>query len=171
AEYPEDANEVEGLFSAAAEAMRLAKAEGRDRVLPAGWDAGQREKLRCADVVLVMADEAEACLLLNALQTRGYRARWLQDGKTALKMLGGQRPSLSARVIMIEMELPGMDGLSLLKHLAWSGSLKESRVIMLTSPAVGDDAQTALQLGAFDQVVKPFNPPVVVQRIRRALES
>ena len=171
AEYPEDANEVEGLFSAAAEALRLAKAEGRDRVLPAGWDAGQREKLRCADVVLVMADEAEAYLLLNALQTRGYRARWLQDGKAALKMLCGPRPTLGARVIMIEMELPGMDGLSLLKHLAWSGSLKESRAIMLTSPSVGNDAQTALQLGAFDQVVKPFNPPVVVQRIRRALES
>ncbi|HUY13675.1 MAG TPA: response regulator [Terriglobia bacterium] len=171
AEYPEDANDVEGLFLAAAEAMRMAKAAGRDRVLPAGSDSTQREKLHSADVALVMADEAEAHLLLNALQTRGYRARWLQDGKTALKMLGGERPILGARIILIEVELPGMDGLSLLKHLASSGSLKESKVIMLTSPAVGNDAQAALQLGAFDQVVKPFNPPVVVQRIRRALES
>jgi diguanylate cyclase (GGDEF)-like protein len=171
AEYPEDANDVEGLFAAASEAMRMAKAEGRDRVLPAGWDSRQKEKLRCADVALVMADEAEAHLLLHALQTRGYRARWLQDGKTALKMLGGEKPTLEARVVLIEVDLPGMDGLSILKHLAWSGSLKESRVIMLTSPSVDNDFQAALQLGAFDQVVKPFNPPVVVQRIRRALES
>jgi diguanylate cyclase (GGDEF)-like protein len=171
AEYPEDATDIESLFSAATEAMRVAKVEGRDRVLPVGWGSGQREKLRRVDVALVMADEAEAYLLLSALQTRGYRARWLQDGKTAMKMLAGQSPSLGAKVILIEVDLPGMDGLSLLKHLAWSGSLKESKTIMVTSPTVSNDAQSALQLGAFDQVVKPLNPPVVVQHIRRALES
>lgn len=170
AEYPEDGTDLEALYRAADETLRQAKQAGRDRVLPVGWSSEQREKLKSVDVALVMGDEAQACLVLHSLETRGYRARWLQDSKAAAKALGGLNSSLKVKVILLDVDVPGLDGLELLRRLVQEGVLERSRVIMLTAPSVDDDVTAALELGAFDHVAKPFSLPVLVGRIRRALE-
>ncbi len=171
AEYPEDGADLQALYRAAAETLRQAKAAGRDRVLPVGWSPEQSAKLKSVDVALVMGDEAEACLVLHYLGTRGYRARWLKDGKEAAKALGGSGSSLRAKVVVLDVDVPRLDGLELLKRLAWEGILQRSRVIMLTAPSVNDEVTAALKLGAFDHVAKPFSLPVLGQHIRRALEK
>ncbi|MGH9469605.1 MAG: response regulator [Terriglobia bacterium] len=169
AQYGEDGTDLDSLYKAAEAALKSAQAAGGGKVMPADWCEGKGMPRRL-DVALVMRDEAQASLLAHTLESRGCRSRWFPDGKIAHKVLGGAPPGVTAKVILVDVDLPGFDGLSLLKRLAWDGVLRESRVIMLTAPSVSNEARTALELGAFDYIVKPFNPPVAAQHIRRALE-
>lgn len=169
AQYDEDGTDLDSLYKAAHEALARAKPDGGGKVVPAA--STQEETDGRLDVALMMRDEAQAVLLSHTLESRGFRARWFQDGNAAHKLLGGQQPALHAKVILLDVDLPGLDGLSLLKRLAWDGTLRESRVIMLTAPTVTNEAQAALEVGACDYLVKPFNLPVAIQRIRQALDS
>jgi diguanylate cyclase (GGDEF)-like protein len=169
AEYAEDGADLQTLYRAAEETARQATVAGGDRVLPVGWSAEQRRNLSRVDVALVMADEAEASLLLNSFRTRGYRTRWMRNGKQAAKALSGSVPKVKARAVVLDADLPGLDGLELLRRLVRDGI--RSRVIMVTAPSVDDEVAAALKLGAFDHVAKPFSIPVLVQRVRRAVEA
>lgn len=169
AEYPEDGADLQALYRAAQETARQATAAGVDRVLPVGWSAREQQNLRRVDVALVMGDEAEASLLLDSFKRRGYRSRWLRDGNQAAKVLSGPAPRLKARVVVLDADVPGLDGLELLGRLA-QGEGGPNRVIMVTAPSVGDGAAAALKLGAFDYVAKPFDVPVLVRHVGRALD-
>ncbi|MGH7770823.1 MAG: response regulator [Candidatus Binatia bacterium] len=171
AEYPEDGAELESLYRAAHEALRQAKANGRDKVLPVGWRPNQPQGMRNADVVLVDDDEVLASVLLHTLETRGYRTHWIKDGPSALKILGGTKPTLRPRVVLLDVDLPGLDGLSLLRHLSRDGLLRRTRVIMLTVRSAESEVLAALEAGAFDHVAKPFSIPVLVQHIRGAMQA
>jgi len=169
AEYPEDASDLQFLYRAAEETIRQAETAGGNRVLPAGWRADLREKLRNVDVALGMHDEAQTSLLLHSLETRGYRVRWIRDSKSATRALAGSDPDLRAKVIVLDEDLPG-DGLELLRRFARDGTLGRSRVIMLTAPSVDNAVEAAVELGAFAHVAKPFSLPVLLSQIRRAFE-
>ncbi len=169
AEYDEDGNDLESLFRAAEGTLAGAQNSGGKKVLPVSCAAGAENPARQLDVALMVKDEARSSLLINALERLGCRARWFRDGRKAVKLLSGAQPAIHSKVILLDVELPGMDGLAVLKRLACDGVLARTRVIMLTAPSVHNEAQIALELGAFDCMVKPFNPPVAVQHIRRAL--
>jgi len=70
---------------------------------------------------------------------------------------------------VLDVDLPGLDGLSVLRRLARDDVLADTRVIMLTARSGEAEVLEALELGAFDHVAKPFSVPVLMQRIRRAL--
>ncbi len=171
AEYPVDGADIQTLYRAADEAQFQAKEEGRDRVLPVGWQSTQPRTVQSVDVVVVDDDEALAGLLLHALETRGYRTHWLKDGQTAVEVLAGQHPTLKAKAVLLDVDLPGLDGFSVLRRLAQDGILQDTQIIMLTVRTTEAEELRALELGAFDYVAKPFSPPVLMQRIRRALRS
>ena len=171
AEYAEDGADLHALYRAAEETAGQVRAAGGDRVLPVDSSPDQGRNPGRIDVAVVMADEAEASLLLSSFQTRGYRARWLRHGRQAAKKLCGSVPGLKARAIVLDADLPGFDGLELLSRLAGDGILRHSRVILVTAPSVENEVVPALKLGAFDHVAKPFSIPVVIQRVRRALEA
>ena len=167
AQYPEDGTDLQSLYRAADVAVQQAKAAGRDRVLPAGWHPDRT--IHTADIVLVEDDETLAALLMHALETRGYRARWLSDGREAAGLLAGPDPDLRAPLVLLDVDLPGLSGLEVLRRLADQGTLRRTRVVMLTARSAETEVLTALELGAFDHVAKPFSVPVLIQRIRRAL--
>lgn len=167
-EYQRDGADLHALYRAADAALYEAKAAGRDRVAPAGWRAS--EAAPQIDVALVEDDEAVAGLLLHALETRGLEARWIADGEEACRIFGGDESALP-RVLLLDVDLPGVDGLSLLRRLAGAGALSRTRVIMLTARAAETEVVEALELGAFDHVAKPFSGPILMQRIRRALRA
>jgi diguanylate cyclase (GGDEF)-like protein len=146
--------------------MGATKHVGGDRVLPVGWDPETDPDV--TDVLLVEDDEALAAVLQHALTTRGLRGRHVGDGKEVLRLLTGP-DRLTARVIVLDVDLPGLNGLDVLARLGSEGVLNRSRVIMLTAHAGESEVLAALRLGAFDHVAKPFSLPVLVQRIRRAL--
>jgi len=168
AQFPHDGFDLGSLCRAASQARQEARKRGGDRVLPAGGSAG--EPSREPDVVLVDDDETLTGLLRHTLETRGYRTESFTDGKAALEKLAGPRPHLQPRVLLLDVDLPGMDGLTVLRRLAEDGAVKKTRVIMLTARSSEAEIVSALESGAFDHVAKPFSLRVLVQRVRRAME-
>ncbi len=124
-----------------------------------------------ADVVIVDDDEVLTELLLHALENRGYRCRSIQDGQVALDALSGLSPRIKAKVILLDVGLPSVDGLSVLRNLAKDKLTEQTRLIMLTARSGESDVLSALELGAFDHVAKPFSLPVLMQKVQRALDA
>jgi diguanylate cyclase (GGDEF)-like protein len=169
AEFDADGHDLQSLYRAADAAMYAAKLAGRDRVLPTGWRVEHGEGPRTVDVLVVEDDPAIARLLQHALETRGLRHEWVANGQKAAALLTGPQPELRARVVLLDVDLPGLDGLGVLRLLAAERMLERTRVIMLTVRTHEAEVVRALELGAFDHVSKPFSVPVLLQRIRRAL--
>jgi diguanylate cyclase (GGDEF)-like protein len=165
AEFPLDGEDVDALVGAAGDARRVAHNAGGDRLeIAAG--AADRDQV---DVALVEDDEVLAELLLHALQTRGYRTRWIDDGDEAARLLAGPRPELRAELVLLDWDLPGRDGLTVLRGLASDGGLTHTKVVMLTFRASEREILSTLEIGAVDHVPKPFSVPVLMQRVRRLL--
>ncbi|TNM37366.1 response regulator [Nocardioides albidus] len=167
ATYPDDAATVHGLCGEADNALYRAKRRGGDRILPAALPDTEKD----VDVVVVGDDHAGSELFGHALTTRGYSFQHLAEGRCALEQLAGDPPSLSARVVLLDVDLPGLDGLAFLRQMAAAGTLTHTRVIMLSARASEREVVDSLELGAFDHVAKPFSVPVLLQRIRRAFAS
>jgi DNA-binding response OmpR family regulator len=121
------------------------------------------------DVLLVDDDEALGALVVHALTGRGWSVRWLRDGAEAVELLDA--PGFLARAVLLDVGLPGLDGLSVLRHLGRRGRLATTRVVMLTVRANEGEVLEALDLGAFDHVAKPFSLSVLIHRVRRAVEG
>ena len=167
AQYPDDATDLHSLHKAADTALHRAKELGRDRVIPAGSPAEQpADRL---DVVVVEDDDAIAEVLVHTLETRGYSVRRFDEGDLAADALSGEDPELVARLVLLDVDLPGLDGVSILRRLARDGVLDRSRVIMLTARASEAAVLQALELGASDHVAKPFSVPILMQKVRRVL--
>lgn len=165
ASYPSDAATLPGLCEEAFQALQRARGQGGDRVLAAARADHQAH----ADVVIVEDDEALAELLEHALTLRGYSSRHLASGQDAARQLTGVPPALQARVVLLDVDLPVLNGFGVLRQMAAAGTLSATRVIMLTARAGEREVLDALELGAFDHVAKPFSVPVLMQRISRAL--
>lgn len=116
-----------------------------------------------APLILVVEDEPGIASILTAyLERDGLRARQSGDGLEALGLFRQFRPDL----VLLDIHLPGMDGLDLLRAIREEG---QTPVIMVTAVADDVDKLLGLRLGADDYVVKPFSPPEVVARVRAVL--
>ena len=164
---PDDGSDVRALGVAAETALGRARRATGDAVelheLPG------RGRVEVVDVLLVDDDQALSTLVVHALSAQGWSVRWVQDGAEAVELLDD--PGFGARAILLDVGLPGLDGLSVLRHLAQRGQLDVTRVVMLTVRANEGEVLQALDLGAFDHVAKPFSLAVLVHRVRRAIEA
>jgi diguanylate cyclase (GGDEF)-like protein len=167
AEHPRDGGDLRALCRSADEALSRSKEQGGDRVLPVHPGTGVDDSR--PDIVVVDDDDVLAGLLIDSLQTRGYRTRRFADGQQAADALSGASPAIAPSLILLDVDLPGMDGLAVLRQLARDGVLGRTRVIMLTAHSGESEVVEALELGACDHVSKPFSVPILIQRIRRAL--
>jgi len=165
--YPEDGPDVWALSAAAETALGRARQASGDAIEL--HERPGRGRPEVVDVLLVDDDEALAALVLHALSGRGWSVRWLQDGAEAVKLLDD--PAFHARTVLLDVGLPGLDGLSVLRHLGGTARLATTRVVMLTVRANEREVLEALDLGAFDHVGKPFSLSVLLHRVRRALEA
>lgn len=170
ATFPDDAADARELHAAADAALLGAGGNGADEVLgiasaPGGPGTGR------VDVLLVEEDAAIATLLIHALESRQYAVHWLRSGYEAAAALLGEQPAIRARLILLEVNLPELDGLSLLRSLAAQDSLRHTRVIVLSSRTTESETVQAFELGAFDYVAKPFSVAVLTERIRRAMQA
>ena len=108
-------------------------------------------------------------LVRHALETRGYTMTVLADGRVAIEALIG--PSrLRCRLLLLDVDLPGLDGFGVLRRLTEAGVTATTPTIILTVRANEREVLEALSSGAVDHVSKPFSMPVLMQRIRLALE-
>lgn len=119
------------------------------------------------DVLLVEDDALLVELLTRALQGQGLTVRSVPDGAAALAAVDGpgRRPAL----VLLDIDLPALDGFGVLRGLAARGLLPELPVLVLTARASEPDVLAALELGARDHVAKPFSLPVLLARVARAV--
>lgn len=170
ASFPDDAGDVRALHEAADAALMVAGGATGEETLGIASAPNTRATGR-VDVLLVEDDAAVATLLVHALQSRQYEVRWLRSGQEAAGALLGERPEIRARLILMEVNLPELDGLALLRSLAEQDVLRHTRVIMLSSRSTEAETVQAFELGAFDYVPKPFSVAVLAERIRRAMRT
>ena len=128
--------------------------------------------LRYADAVtvarkiLVIEDERDILdLVRHYLEKEGFRTRTVADGAGGLAAARQERPDL----IVLDLMLPGMDGLELCKKLRADPATAITPVIMLTAKADETDRIVGLELGADDYLTKPFSPKELVARVKALL--
>jgi diguanylate cyclase (GGDEF)-like protein len=165
AQWPNHGADLNELYRAADGAMYRAKQSGRARVLAP--DPAARDNV---DIAVVEDDEMLARLLVHALEARGYSIRWIADGEQASHDLIGPEAEVVPRLVLLDIDLPGLDGVALLRRLMDRGGVAAPRVIMLTVKSTEPEVLRSLELGAFDHLAKPVSVPVLMQKVRRALE-
>lgn len=113
--------------------------------------------------VLVVDDEPMVReVVAKYLQVDGFDVHESADGDEAMAWLESNRAAL----VVLDIMLPGTDGLAILRHLRSQG---ETPVILLTARAEEVDRIVGLELGADDYVVKPFSPRELSARVRTVL--
>jgi two-component system phosphate regulon response regulator PhoB len=116
--------------------------------------------------ILVVDDEPDLLeLVYYNLARAGYEVRCVKSGEEALGHVQSQPPDL----IVLDVMLPGMDGLEICKRLRQDPRMAVVPIIMLTARSEEADMVTGLELGADDYLTKPFSPRVLLARVRAVL--
>ena len=116
--------------------------------------------------ILVVEDEAPIQELLQFnLERKKYRVKVADSGEEGITLAGDFLPDL----ILLDIMLPGADGLEVCKHLKADPKTTHIPIIMLTALCEEADVVTGLELGADDYITKPFSPRVLLARVKAAL--
>jgi DNA-binding response OmpR family regulator len=119
--------------------------------------------MKTKNSILVVDDEDTIREVVRRyLEKEGFQVREAADGYEALDAIKVATPDL----IVLDLMLPGIDGLSLTTHLRQD---REIPIIMLTAKGEASDRIRGLDLGADDYITKPFSPQEVVSRVRAVL--
>ena len=116
--------------------------------------------------ILVVDDEEDILeLVRHHLVRDGYQVICAETGELALE----KAKTDTLNLIVLDLMLPGMDGLEITRALKNSSKTKMIPIVMLTAKGEEADVVTGLELGADDYVTKPFSPRVLTARIRAVL--
>ncbi|MDR2073653.1 MAG: response regulator transcription factor [Spirochaetaceae bacterium] len=117
-------------------------------------------------VILIIEDDPEIQeMLALAFSGEGWKLRQASTGEEGVELLEAQ----GADCIVLDIMLPGMDGLRTLKKIKAEIRFRSIPVILATAKGEDPDIVSGLELGADDYVVKPYSPRVLTARIRAAL--
>jgi len=115
---------------------------------------------------LIVEDEKDIVKMLDYnLKKEGYRTISCYNGEDALALTDREHPDL----IILDLMLPGMDGLEVCKTLKKEDRTARIPIIMLTAKTQEADKIVGLELGADDYITKPFSPRELVARIKAVL--
>ena len=130
-----------------------------------------REARRGFRILVVDDDRMVRDSLKDRLEQHGFQADTAESGAKALECLAGQ----TYRLMLLDIKMPGMDGVEVLKRT--KEMRPELSVVMTTAQATVETAVQAIEMGALDYLMKPFDPdtlvPLVVkmcERIERRME-
>lgn len=127
---------------------------------------------RLADPILVVDDNPINLKLVRViLTTEGYDVRTATDAEEALEVLRELRP----RLIVMDLQLPGMDGLELTRRLKADPATSDIAILAVTAYAMKGDEQKALEAGCDGYVSKPIDaealPGIVEKHLARAVQE
>ena len=116
--------------------------------------------------VLVVEDEEDIMEVIRFnLEKEGYEVHQALSGEKALQVIENNLPCL----VLLDLMLPGINGLDLCRIFKQNDRTKAIPVIMLTAKSEDADIVAGLEMGAEDYITKPFSPRVLVARVRTIL--
>jgi len=120
-----------------------------------------------AHILIADDDELIAELASQVLIDAGHACGWVTSGEDAWKLIGRKRPD----VLLLDQDMPGMSGVTLLRKLRQSPQFYDLPVVMFTAMCGVEDEAQAIYAGAQDFVRKPFDPRSLTSRIQRVLSK
>ncbi len=120
-----------------------------------------------AYILIADDDELVAELASQVLIDAGHACGWVTSGEDAWDLLQRRRPD----VMLLDQDMPGMTGVTLLRKLRGSPDLYDLPVIMFTAMSGAEDETQAIYAGAQDFVRKPFDPSGLTSRVQRLLSK
>lgn len=121
--------------------------------------------LGSAEILVVDDDPQIVRLVRTYLEQAGFHVATAGDGDVALQMIRSNRPDL----VVLDLMLPGRDGLALTQIIRADAALASLPILMLTARVDDVDRIVGLEIGADDYVTKPFQPREVVARVKAIL--
>lgn len=117
-------------------------------------------------VVAIVDDEKDILdLVSHHLKREGFRVKEFLNGKDFLMFADSVVPDLT----LLDIMLPGIDGLEICRMLKNKGKTSNMPIIMLTAKGTEADVVVGLELGADDYVVKPFSPRELIARVKSVM--
>jgi two-component system cell cycle response regulator DivK len=114
-------------------------------------------------VLLVEDNEFNRDMLSRRLLRANYEVITAGDGLSALQLIREQHPD----VVLLDMNLPIMDGWTTCKEVRQDASIAATRIIALTAHAMGEDRVKAMAAGCDDYATKPVDFPELLQKINQ----
>jgi diguanylate cyclase (GGDEF)-like protein len=119
-----------------------------------------------AEKILVVDDDPDIAQFMQVTLTRaGYEVAVAHDGREALEAVDAHRPDL----VLLDVMLPSIDGFEVAHELRRRSRLAGMAIIVVTARGLAEDRLRGLSLGVDDYVVKPFEPDILLARVRAAL--
>ncbi|MBS1827736.1 MAG: response regulator, partial [Acidobacteria bacterium] len=140
---------------------------GESNRAPVAASAPRHGNSRGFDVLVVDDSVSVRRMLSNLITRQGWRATTAKDGMEALETL--QRAAKKPDVILLDIEMPRMDGYELTMVLRSQEVFRDLPIIMCTSRAGDKHRRKAFELGANDYLVKPYQDDELVEAIRKAV--
>ncbi len=123
-------------------------------------------KIMGKERILVVDDEEDILELISYnLMKDGYQVMTAPSGEAAISKARQERPDL----ILLDLMLPGIDGLDVYRELRKKPETNQIPVIMVTAKTEDTDIITGLELGSDDYITKPFSPRVLLARVKAVL--
>ena len=135
------------------------------------WGGAQSERtgegLAASRKKVLAVDDSPYMLALMRLTLTGERCQVLEalDGGKALDLAAAERPDL----VLLDVMLPGLDGLAVCRSLKADPATSTIPVIMLTARGRQNDVDAGLAAGASDYITKPFSPRELLDKVDRLL--
>ena len=121
-----------------------------------------------SNTILVIDDEKDLIELVRYnLENDGFQVVSAADGYKGLRLAKETRPDL----VLLDLMLPGINGLEVCRSLKENGETSGIPVIMLTAKGTETDIVAGLEMGADDYITKPFSPKVLVARVKAVLRT
>lgn len=116
--------------------------------------------------ILVVEDEAGiSTILRDYLERASFRVVSASDGRSALRLIRSERPSL----MLLDLMIPELDGIDVTRMVRQDPQISKLPIIMLTAKVEEIDRLLGLEMGADDYITKPFSPREVVARVKAVL--
>ncbi len=104
--------------------------------------------------------------MLDGVLNKDYEIKAALNGEKALKIAGSENPP---DIILLDIEMPGMDGYEVCRRLKADPQTRDIPIIFVTAKSDESDETKGLEIGAVDYITKPFSPPIVQARVKTHL--
>jgi len=118
--------------------------------------------------IILTVDDSQLIRRIVSRALRSFKCRVIEaeDGAIGLKCIEEHKPNL----VILDHNMPNMDGFEMLKHVRTNPKIKETKVIMLTANSTPDFVRATVSLGVRDFIVKPFEDSQLIAKVLRQVQ-